>query len=52
MHLKNTSEYDVTDACPEPKVSGAKAEFDRQFEKWKVKQANKRPKFKWVKEEE
>mgnify|MGYP003989108083 FL=1 len=49
---KYTDEYEVSDACPEAMQAGGKAEFDEKFEKWKVKQANIKPTWRWVKEDE
>ena len=47
---KNTDEFETSNALPYVDIIGIKPQVDEAFEKWKVKQANKKPKFKWVNE--
>ena len=49
---KYTSEFDVTDACPDAMQVGGKAEFDEKYEKWKIKTENLKPTWRWVDEDE
>lgn len=51
MH-EDTNEYEISDACPESMSLGTRKEFDEKYEKWRVKQANQPPAWRWITEEE
>lgn len=47
----NTDEFEVADAFPDANFDGLKKDVDEAVRRFEIRRANKKPTFKWVKED-